>query len=201
MATPFYPPRSMNDQDWFNAVAVGLIAAVVVGGTFALLLVPSSAGTPTATRAASTPTVYRNLTVSYQPAEGQFDYTTLDLSVPLHTRVVFTITNFDTTSAALPNASVAKVSGTWDGTMTYTDGGVSAALTQLPPGDVSHTFTLSNAFYHVNVPVPASASGAAPVRVVFSVVFNTPGTFTWGCVVLCGEGAMANAMWGHITVG
>lgn len=190
----------MNDQDWFNAVAVGLVAAVVVGGTFALLLAPSSAA-PTPGRSASTPTVYRNLTVAYQSTEAQFDYTTLDLSVPLHTRVVFTITNFDPTTAALPNASAAQVSGTWDGTMTYTDGGVSAALSQLPPGDVSHTFTLSNAFYHVNVPVPPSPGGAAPVRVVFSVVFNTPGTFTWGCVVLCGEGAMANAMWGHLTVG
>lgn len=190
----------MKDQEWFNTVAGIVVVLVVVGGAAALLAAPTGSGTSQPNAGTSIPTAYRNLTISYVPSEGGFDYSSLELSVPLHVRVVFTITNFDPSTAALPTASDAQVSGTYDGAMSYSVGGTSAVLGQLPAGEVSHTFSMSNAFYHLNVPVPAAPTGATPVRVVFSVVFDTPGTFTWGCVALCDPAAMDAAMWGHLTV-
>ena len=190
----------MRDQEWFNTVAGIVVVLVVVGGAAALLAAPTGSGTSRPNAATSIPTAYRNLTISYVASEGGFDYSSLQLSVPLHVRVVFTITNLDPSTSALPAASDAQVSGTYDGLMSYTAGGTSASLGQLPAGDVSHTFSMSNAFYHLNVPIPAAPTGSTPVRVVFSVLFDTPGTFTWGCVALCGPAAMDVAMWGHLTV-
>ncbi|MCI4369251.1 MAG: hypothetical protein L3K09_06800, partial [Thermoplasmata archaeon] len=94
------------------------VVVVIAGGAAAFLASPSGPGHSTTQSGSSIPTVYRNLTIAYNVRSGMFDYSSLQLNVPLNTRVEFTITNFDTATAAVPMASDAQVAGTFGGPMT-----------------------------------------------------------------------------------
>ncbi len=192
----------MNDQAWFNTVAGFMVVLVVVAGAAVLLVLPTGSGTtaPSPGSPPAIPTVYRNLSITYRASAGDYDYNSLQLIVPLHVRVVFTITNFDPSVAVLPSAVDAQLAGTFGGSMTVVDHGTTVTVGGLMANGVSHTFTMSNAAYHVNVPIPPATVGAAPVKATFAVVFDTPGTFTWGCIVLCGAPTMTPGMFGEITV-
>ena len=192
----------MQNQTWFNLVAVVTVLTVVGLGVATLVISPSPPATASAATTPSAATVYRNLSIIYDPATGAYNYNVLNLGVPLNVRVVFTITNYDTSTGLLPAASAAVVSGTYGGPMLMQRGPSSVLTDQLPTNDVSHTFSMSNGFYHLNVPIPPAASASVPSQVTFSVVFTVPGTYTWGCVILCGSSSMGmpDQMYGPITV-
>jgi len=86
--------------------------------------------------------------------------------------------------------------------MTVSTAAGSVSTASLPLSEISHTFTVWDGTYHLNVPIPAAGGWAAPVRVTFSVMFNMPGVFNFGCVALCGGSGMSTAagMYGHLNV-
>lgn len=193
----------MDDQTYFNLVAGILVVLVLVTAGVTFAVVP--AGTvPARTVGAGQPgpTVYRNITISYDPSTGGFVYSMARLAVPFDVRVIFTITNFDATSASLPTVADANVVGTDGSTMQVINGGGSVSVGGTPSSEVSHTFSMSDGYYALNVPIPRADEPSGPVLVTFSVVFPFPGTFTWGCVVLCGAQDMhaSNSMYGTLTV-
>lgn len=194
----------MRDQSWFDSVAGAAAVVVVVVGVVVLAIAPPAAA-PTRTTSAGTPgpTAYRTLSISYNPSTGGYGYGAAQLSVPQGVRVVFTITNYDPSNAALPDRVDAHVTGTLDGAMTVSTAAGSVTTNGLPPGEVSHTFSMSNGFYHVNIPIPAAAGPGAPSQVTFALFFVFTGTYSWGCVVLCGGADMIapDTMSGSLTVG
>lgn len=191
----------MRDQHWFNLTAAIIAAFVLLWGA-SMVMFPSPTATPTATThpATASPTVYRNLSITLNPRTGDFDFSALQLSVPIGVKVVFTITNFDTSTARLTAPENARVTGTIGSTEALSSGGASLAVGSLSATGVSHTFTLSNAYYHLNAPIPPAA--ASPIQVTFSVVFSVPGTYNWGCVIFCGQAEMMaqGGMFGTLTV-
>lgn len=196
----------MDPQRWFNLVAASTVVAVLAFGAFVFLAGPGASGPAPPPTAVSAPTTYRSLSIAYNPATGVFDYSARSLAVPLDVRVVITITNYDPSVAALPSAASASVMGTSGGGMTLHTGGPAggwAQTAQLPVGGVSHTFSMSDGFYHLNVPIPPATAVSTPSQVTFSVVFTSAGTYAWGCVILCGAGpsGMPDAMFGSLTVG
>ncbi len=194
----------MNDQRWFNLAAVLIAVAVTVGAVAVAALAPAPATpAPQAAPTASVPTTYRALTITFDPSSGQYNYNVRSLSVPLRERVMFTITNYDPGSAQLPTPSDARVIGTYGGPMSIVSAGGSSQVSQLPAGDVSHTFSMSDAYYDLNVPIPPATNAVTPSQVTFAVVFDTPGVYTWGCVVLCSDPGMgtADTMYGSVSIG
>lgn len=186
----------MQDQRYFNLTAAVLVTVVVLGG-FAVIMVEGNAASGSAP-----PTVQRNLTIAWDPATSSYSYSQVAIHVPLHARVIFTITSYDPDPATyVPLLSDTQVSGTNGGTMMVLQDGRTATSTGLPTGGVSHTFTISSGAYQVNVPIPVAPSSTDPVRVTFSVDFNTPGSFAWGCVILCGTEDMTlpGEMYGTLT--
>jgi hypothetical protein len=194
----------MRDQRLFDVVALVAAIAIVVGLGAVAVLSPASnrplAGG--ATGAGSPPTAYRNLSIAFDPTTGTYEYSSAALTVPAGVRVVFTITNFDTGIAVLPTPADADVVGTLGGAMLVATGSAAFTTDQLPTDDVSHTFSLSDSAYHVNVPIPPASAPGVPVQVTFAVVFDVYGTFTWGCVVLCGTEGMQgpDSMYGTLSV-
>lgn len=189
----------MRDQAWSNLVAVVAIAAVVVALPVLFLVVPGPAAPAQGASSASMPTVFTNLSIVRGPS-GEYMYNETALSVPSDVRVVFTITNYDPARSILPRSSDAQVVGTINGTMTVASGGRVSTVTAVATNDVAHTFTMSDAYYHLNVPIPPASSATQPTTVTFAVVFSTSGeNFAWGCVVYCGGPLMAG-MYGTITV-
>ncbi len=191
----------MRDETWFDLVAGLVVVAVVAMGAVAIAF-PAAGNPGVAKRPAVNSTVYRNLSISFDSANASYGFSATQLSVPAGVAVVFTITNFDPAIAILPAPSYAQVMGTVGGEMAVTTGGHTTTVSSVTPGEVSHTFTLSNGAYHVNVPIPPASDTGAPTTVTFTVVFATLGTFDWGCAVLCGPGQMMNegAMYGTLTV-
>lgn len=193
----------MREQRWFNLVAVVSVLAVLAVGALLLVAPPTTPRSATGASASSAPTAYRNLSIVYDAATGGYDYSTRDLSVPAGVTVVFTITNYDPSTGTLPTAASAVVTGTRDGALLGAPGSGAVRVSSIAPGAVSHTFSMSNGFYHLNVPIPPALSVSHPSVVSFSVVFATPGTFDWGCVILCGTpmAGMPDQMFGLVTVG
>jgi hypothetical protein len=192
----------MQDQSYFNWVAGVAVALVLVVAVVSFVVVPSGAiPTRSAGGAQAGPTVYRNLSISFDPTTGAYSYNVGHIEVPLHTTVVFTITNFDASAAALPSPADANVAGTAGGMMQVTSAAGAVSVAKLPAGDVSHTFSMSDPLYKMNVPIPRASGPASPIVVQFSAVFNYAGTFEWGCVVLCGTQDMggSDSMYGTLT--
>jgi hypothetical protein len=193
----------MHDSAWFNLVAGTLAIGVVVFGAFAVAS-PLVATPPPASHSSqgANPTNYRNLSISFNPTSGTYDYSSIQLAVPVGVTTIFTITNYDQGIAWLPSASDARVVGTVGGTMQLTISGQTAQVSSVATNDVSHTFTILSGAYHVSVPIPPASPNGEPSKVTFSVVFSVPGTFNWGCVVLCGPAGMMarDAMYGTLTV-
>jgi hypothetical protein len=152
----------MRDPAWFGVVAGIAALSVVAAGGRALLFSSSIPGPATPTGTSSVPVVYRNLMIAFNPATGSYDYNAQQPSVPLHVRVIFTITNYALSVAVVPTASDARVSGTSDGGMTVAARGTISTVSALPVSELSHTLSASNGYYLLNVPVPAAASGASP---------------------------------------
>lgn len=192
----------MRDTSWFNLIAGATAVLIVAFGAVAMAYPAASVPSAALGGPATNPTVYRNLTITFNPATGTFDYSTNAIAVPTGATVVFTITNYDPSIAMVPNASDARVVGTVGGVMTVHANGQSAVVSSVAVGDIAHTFTISSGAYHLNVPIPPASASDAPTSVTFSVTFNVPGTYTWGCVVLCGpESTMTqDKMYGSLTI-
>lgn len=117
-------------------------------------------------------------------------YIPADMTLPAHSTIVMTVTNFDT-ATPLTGASVmySKVTGVLGGTESVTpisvadpngSAGATVATPSVDPNDVAHTFTI--AAYHLNVPIPAHS------RVVFSFTTGGQGTVSWRCNDPCATG-------------
>lgn len=189
----------MRDQSWTNLVVVVAAVVVVVAVSLLAVVVPGVSIPTRGTGAASTPTVFENLSI-VRGSSGDYEYNQTQLSVPVNTMVVFTITNYDPSISLLPTPNDAVVTGTQNGTMTVVSAAAQATVGSLPTNDVSHTFTMSDAYYHLNVPVPPALAAGVPTHITFSMIFHFVGTgFAWGCVAYCG-GPLMIGMYGTITV-
>ena len=186
-------PAAATDQP-AQAVAARQAVAAGVAGTPA-----STNGSALPPVAAAGPSITRlDLTIVTGNMIGRTEYPAYvpsDFTLPAHSTVVITVTNFDD-ATALPKGSetYAKASGLVGGTFSVTpidlkdpngSAGPTQTLASLDPAAVSHTFTI--AALGINVPIAAHA------RVTFTITTGAPGTFSWRCMDPCGAGP---AGWG-----
>ncbi len=189
----------MQHERHFGLRAATLVT-LVVSASFAALFyagsLPSGAG-------ASSASVTRALTITWNPSLHGYEYSAASLQVPLGSVVQFVITNFDTSTVPyLPAASDALVAGTVGGAATVTVGGSTSVIHSVAVSDLSHTFTIASGAYQVNVPIPAAPAPGEASVVRFSVVFGSAGSFAWGCVIPCGTDDMTQMgdMFGTLAV-
>lgn len=195
----------MNEKAWFNVVAgfAGLI--VVAGGIAALAWGPGSV--PSSTSAAGSGSAgaidYLYLTIAFNPGTGMDQYFPANFTVPAHELVVVTITNFDNGTNVVPQGA-ATVRGTVGGVAYLQVAGSSAkhSYSQLAPNKVVHTFSMAQAPYDLNVPLPSATSLSEPTVVTFDAYFNQSGTFAWNCLAPCDMNSMMTSglMTGTVTV-
>ena len=212
----------MRDQSWFNAVALGIAAVLVLGMLLGFGLSAGSgssgSGTPGAasggTPATAAP-VY--MTIAFSPSSGLDEYFPANVSVPVNTPVTFVITNYDNGTNPVP-AMFAQVVGTQGGTERIaTPADPSGTLTSsVPTDDIAHTFTImgsggmmgggsmmaAGGMPMLSVPVPPSTDLAHPTVVTFTTTFTQAGNFVWHCMAPCDSTSMSDAgfMTGTVTV-
>ena len=147
-------------------------------------------------------TVYVNLTIDYAAATDASWYTTANFSVPATAIVVFTITNHDPGMDPLLLPSDNQVMGTVGNVETVRSGppGLLHQVSSLPSDEISHTFTIRDAQYNLNVPVPPAANIDTPSVTSFTATFNSVGTYQWGCMCRCGPMTVPGVMYGDLTV-
>jgi hypothetical protein len=192
----------MKDQTWFSVVAIAAAIAVLVFGGVAVVI--SAAPAPATSPSNGTPGVdYLYLTISFNPVNGLDQYFPANFSVPAHQLVVVTITSYDNGTNA-PPASATTVQGVVGGAASLQSpaGAAPQSYTQLPLTGISHTFSIMQSPYNVNVPIPPSISLSQPIVVSFSLYFNTTGIFTWLCQAPCDPNSMTTPgfMTGALTV-
>ena len=175
-------------------IVFAVVAGLAVGNY--LVGVPGRASSPFPR------TAYMNLTIDYSPTTGDSWYLPGNFSVPAMSRVVFTITNYDPTSNYLLVPNDNCVAGTVGGeeSVQVNASDPPSPVSCLPTTDISHTFTMDNPQYNVNVPVPPAPNDRTPVTVTFSVTFGSLGTYQWGCMCRCGPMTEPGMMYGNVTV-
>ncbi len=180
-----------------TAIVIALILGVAGGGLLGYLGRGPVAGTVTPGPA------YLYLTIGFDFATGLDRYLPANFSVPAHTLVLVTITNYDNASNPV-SRDVATVAGTLGNleTMRASSDPQGMDMTAVPPSQVAHTFTLDTGGYAMNVPIPAANSLSDPMIVTFHAYFNTTGAFVWHCSAPCDSASMAalGFMRGTITV-
>ncbi len=145
---------------------------------------------------------YIYLTIGFNSATGLDEYFPANFSVPAGVPVQFTITNYDNGTNPVANA-VGVVRGTVDGTESVSVAGQPPqVLSALAGNEVSHTFTIESGGVFVSAAMPAAVSLSQPTVVTFTVLFNTPGIYTWHCLAPCDLQAMGvpGFMTGTMTV-
>lgn len=191
--------RRMRGRRPIGSGTLLLVAVVVLslgalgGGLLGHAAAPQTVSTPTPE--------HLYVTIAFNPYSGLDEYFPANLTVPANVPITITITNYDNGSNVVP-AEYANVTGTVGGTETLTNATASgASVTSILPTEVAHTFTLMEAPYQINVPVPA-AQGTTPSVVTFTVVFTTAGQFTWHCMAPCDPVSMVTPgfMMGTVTV-
>ena len=183
----------MNDQQWFNRLALLAVTVVVLAGTFGLLAQSRSASSGSGSLATSGgSTDYLYLTIAFNPVTGLDELFPGNFSVPIGAPVVVTITNYDngTNLVAPVYGSVAGVQGNvvtaWvNGSPTSTE------YHALPTTGIAHTFTIDQSGVSVNVPIPPAGPTGAPTTVQFTTEFNSSGSFVWNCMAPCDDNSMA----------
>ncbi len=179
------------------AVAITLVVGVMGGATLGVFF------RPPVTTPAPAGTEYLFLTIGFDYATGLDKYFPANFTVPTHTPVLVTITNYDNASNPVP-AAAAAVQGTVGGveTMQAASAAEPMVMTAVPANDVAHTFTMDSGGYAISVPIPAANSLADPMRVTFTAYFNITGTFDWHCLAPCDSSSMATPgyMRGTVTV-
>jgi heme/copper-type cytochrome/quinol oxidase subunit 2 len=135
--------------------------------------------------------------VSYlvRSPQGQWVHTTV-FQVPAHTRINFTIYNYDSGSP-LRNQQIGQVTGTYGNAATL-NGKVIRVINSNAGNGVAHTFSIPS--LGVNVPLYANNSNAnlcaaapcttkSPYKIIrFSITSPGPGDYRWQCFVPCGLG-------------
>ncbi len=179
------------------AVALALALGVVGGaslGVFFRAPVPGPA---------TTGTEYLFLTIGFDFATGLDRYMPANVTVPTHTLVVVTITNYDNASNPVANAT-AMVRGTVGGIemMQSASDSMGMPMSMVPANQVAHTFTMDGGPYSLNVPIAAAASLGNPMVVTFRAYFNVTGAFGWHCMAPCDSSSMTTPgfMRGTVTV-
>ncbi len=179
------------------AVAIALVLGVVGGATLGVLFrapvpAPAAAGTE-----------YLFLTIGFDFATGLDRYMPANFTVPTHTLILVTITNYDNASNPVTTAS-ATVSGTVGNVeiMQSANDTVGMTMGMVPANQVAHTFTMDGGPYAINVPIPAANSLANPMIVTFRAYFNVTGAFGWHCMAPCDTSSMTTPgfMRGTVTV-
>ncbi len=190
----------MNDQSWFNRVALVLSVGVLLLGAALIFQPGPSAPAPTGA-GSGTPTTFLNLSIGYDPATGADQFSQTNLAMPAHVRVVVTITNYDPLASPLLVPWDNRVIGTVGGNELVSIGNQSFWTGSLPLGDIGHTFTVHDALYNISVPIPPAAGLSEPAVVSFTLTLNWQETTNWGCVAECGGPSMApDRMFGTLTV-
>lgn len=198
METSLKPAGRFNRRRFLGAGALGAgTLALAACGSNAAKGVASAAATapstPQATAAAAQPTLAAQVYLTIVTG-GMIDkkdwpaYIPSAFTIPAHSRVDFTITNFDG-ATPLPSDIFAKVSGTVGNVisvepLTVTDpnaSGKATSVAQVDPKQVGHTFTAPG-LGNLNVPVLGTS------RVRFAIDTGAPGTFAWQCLDPCGSG-------------
>lgn len=177
----------MNDQQWFNRVALLAGVLVVVGGGFALI-----AGAPAPVAAPPSASAdYLYLTIAFNPVTGMDEYFPANFSVPVGVPVVVTITNYDN-GTNLISPTFGQVAGVFGNEATVWSNGSSIPVTYAsqPITNVAHTFTIQQTGEHLNVPVPPAGPTGLPTVVEFTTEFNVTGEFTWMCMAPCDSTSM-----------
>ena len=189
--------RPLSRGGWVLALAVVVLVGLVGGGLVGymsrgLLPAPVVPGQE-----------YLFLTVGFDFATGLDRYFPANFTVPTHTPVLVTVTNYDNASNPVPNAAAA-VKGTVGNVVTMRDASAAQGMvmTAVPPDQVSHTFTMDSGGYAINVPLPVASSVTDPMVVTFVAYFNITGTFAWHCLAPCDEISMVTPgfMLGTVTV-
>ena len=183
-------------------IAAGIVLIALVGAAYG---VHQSWQLPAPGATGSVPSVeYVNLSVGSTPGTSGASFNLTDITVTSNATVIFTITVTDTNTYPVA-PYYAAVQGTANGTEeVFSAPGVPMkTVTGLGPNNVSHTFTLEDGPYSLNVPLPAAASAASPAKAVFSAVFPQTGTFVWTCPASCVDGSQSvfdAGMGGVVTV-
>ncbi len=184
-----------------STLVVGLVVVLllgVLGGGIAGYFVRGPIAGETAPS-----TEYLFLTIGFDFATGLDRYMPANFTVPTHTLVVVTITNYDNASNPVSPPTNA-VTGTVGNVMVMQATSQAAGMTMgtVPATQVAHTFTMEGGPYTINVPIPAANSLADPMRVTFRAYFNMTGTFDWHCQAPCDTSSMATPgfMRGTVTV-
>lgn len=189
--------RTLGGGTMALAVGIALVLGVIGGAALGVLVRAPVAGPATGG------TDYLFLTIGFDFATGLDRYLPANFTVPTHTLVVVTITNFDNASNPVPSAAGA-VRGTVGNVMVMrsADQAVGMTMNVVPASQVAHTFTMDGGAYTVNVPVPAAASRATPMIVTFHAYFNVTGAFDWHCQAPCDPSSMNTPgfMRGSVTV-
>jgi len=181
------------------ALAVAMALALgVVGGAALGVLFRAPVVTP-----APNGTEFLFLTIGFSFATGLDQYMPANFTVPTHTPVLVTITNYDNASNPVDNAT-ATVRGTVGNveTMRSASDAAGMVMSAVPANQVSHTFTMEGGPYAINVPIPAASSLGNPMVVTFTAYFNVTGSFRWQCMAPCDASSMTTLgyMRGTVTV-
>lgn len=195
---------------WTALGAIALVGVTLVVGWFGFAMMydvgvgnPSApAATTPSTNPSSSGPVSMYLTIVTTPG-GMDQYLPANFSVPANTQINFQVMNYDN-GVNNVSSSISQVIGTLDGTETVSGGVPGAptgALSSLPAGDISHTFSILKGQV-LNVVMPPALGPNQPTVITFSVVFTTPGSYTWLCQAPCDINSMAapGFMSGTITV-
>jgi hypothetical protein len=118
-----------------------------------------------------------------------------------HTRIMVTITNYDTNVGTLRVPWDNRVVGTVGGMETVGYGNGGTPMTSLPANGISHTFTVHDAYYNISIPIPPAMSASVPSVVTFELNMNLAETTSWACVNDCHDGMMGiDRMYGSLVV-
>jgi hypothetical protein len=135
--------------------------------------------------------------VSYlvESPQGQWVHTTV-FQVPAHTRINFTIYNYDSGSP-LRNQQLGQVTGTY-GDVATLNGKAFRVINSNAGNGVGHTFSIPQ--LGINVPLygnngnanlcaMAPCTTSSPHKIIrFSITSPGPGEYRWQCFVPCGLG-------------
>ncbi len=182
-------------------------AIVIVAGLALVLGVALGIGIGNSMRGSATSSTppgpeHLYLTIAYDPATGLDEFFPANFTVSANVPVTITITNYDNGTNPV-SAADASVSGTVGGTeLVQLWGQAAQNVTSVDTTQVSHTFSLLESPYSLNVPIPVSTNLAEPTVVTFTALFGTTGTFTWRCLTPCDPVAMVTPgfMTGSVTV-
>lgn len=210
------PKESAADR--WGSIVLGAAVLVVVTGVITFFLSGAVFGySPGGSTTPSTPTgsggttpisyngsVHLYQTISFNPYSGHDQYYPANFTIPAGLPIMFTIASYDN-GTNYPPLGASDVIGTVNGTETIQGGGPGTpqgAVSYVPPNDTAHTFTIDQGGVHLNVVVPPTANTSYPVRIFFTVIFATPGTYTWACQAPCDPYSMTTPgyMTGTVTV-